>query len=264
MEKIIDIEDRIPTLRERRKKRTNRKFTLLLVLFLVTLFGLLYFQSSYSLVQNVHVQGANLTSSDTYINQSGIQPGQSMWEIRTSVAEKAIQNNEWVRNVEVRRSGLTTVNIEVKEWKKVAYVETENDFQVVLENGSLFSTEETSGPIDAPLLSGFENKKIRVRMVKELAELNVEVFSMISQIESVPSKLDPYRVQLFMNDGNEVRAIIPSFAEKMNYYPSLIAQLNESDKGVIDLEVGSFFQTYLDKYNPQPKEGEEEDEESPE
>ena len=263
MEKIIDIEDRIPTLRERRKKRSNRKFTLLLVLFLVTLFGLLYFQSSYSLVQTIQVQGANLASSDSYIDQSGIQVGQSMWEIRTSVAEKSIEKNEWVQNVVVKRSGFTTVNIEVEEWKKAAYVETNDDYQMVLENGSLFKTEESNATIDAPLLSGFEDKKIRLRMVKELADLKGEVFSMISQIESVPSKSDPLRVQLFMNDGNEVRAIIPSFAEKMNYYPSLIAQLGDSDKGVIDLEVGSFFQTYLDKYNPQPNEEAEEDEETP-
>ena len=106
MEKIIDIEDRIPTLRERRKKRSNRKFTLLLILFLVTLFGLLYFQSSYSLVQDIEVKGANLKSVDSYSKQSGIQIGQSMWEIRTSLAEEAIAENEWVQNVQVKRSGI--------------------------------------------------------------------------------------------------------------------------------------------------------------
>ncbi len=258
MEKIIDIEDRIPTLRERRKKRSNRKFTLLLVLFLVTLLGLLYFQSSYSLVHSIQVQGDHLTSSDSYISQSGIQKGQSMWEIRTSHAEEAIQKNEWVKNVVVKRSGLTSVTIQVKEWEKAAYVELDDDFQIVLENGALLTREETSAPIDAPLLSGFDNKKVRLRMVKELAKLNGEVFSMISQIELVPSKTNPLRIQLFMNDGYEVRAIIPSFAEKMNYYPSLIAQIGASEKGVIDLEVGSYFQTFLDRYNPQPKEEEDE------
>jgi cell division protein FtsQ len=99
-------------------------------------------------------------------------------------------------------------------------------------------------------------------MVKELAKLKGEVLSMISQIESVPSKADPYRIRLFMNDGFEIRAVIPSFAEKMNYYPSIIAQIGESEKGVIDIEVGSFFQTYVDMYNPQPKEEEEVEETS--
>ncbi|MET1013754.1 MAG: FtsQ-type POTRA domain-containing protein [Paenisporosarcina sp.] len=260
MEKIIDIEDRIPTLRERRKKRTNRKFTLLLVLFLVTLLGLLYFQSPYSLVQKIHVDGATLASNESYIKKSGIETGQSMWEIRTSSAEKAIQSNDWVKSVTVKRSGLTTVHIHVEEWVKVAYMETENDVQMVLGNGKLFQTIDELPPIDAPLLSGFKDKSVRLRLVKELADLDANIYSMISQIKSDPSKSDPYRIRIFMNDGNEVRAIIPTFAKKINYYPSLLAQIEGSEKGVFDLEVGSFFQSYSDMYNPQPLEEAEDDE----
>lgn len=263
MDKIIDIEDRIPTLRERRKKRTNRKFTLLLVIFLITLLGLLYFQSPYSHVQTIVVKGSNLATSDEYIDRSGIQKGQSMWEIRTKNAEEILQKNDWIQDVTVKRSGLTAVTIELKEWKKAAYVQTEDGFDLVLENGTVFHSSENLAPVDAPVLSAFDNPKAMTRMVKELAKLNGEVLSMISQIESVPSKADPYRIRLFMNDGFEVRAVIPSFAEKMNYYPSIIAQIGESEKGVIDIEVGSFFQTYVDMYNPQPKE-EEKVEETPE
>ena len=132
----------------------------------------------------------------------------------------------------------------------------------MLENGTVYQSSQKIAPVDAPVLSGFENQKAMTRMVKELAKLKGEVLSMISQIESVPSKADPYKIRLFMNDGFEVRAVIPSFAEKMNYYPSIIAQIGESEKGVIDIEVGSFFQTYVDMYNPQPKEEEEVEETS--
>jgi len=263
VDKIIDIEDRIPTLRERRKKRTNRKFTLLLVIFLFTLFGLLYFQSPYSHVQKIVVKGANLTTSDQYIEQSGLQKGQSMWEIRTSDAETQLKKNDWIHDVTVKRSGLTSVEIQVEEWQKAAYLQSEKGFDIILENGKVFQSEKVLSPVDAPLLSSFDNPKIRSRMVKELAKLNGQVLSMISQIESVPSKADPYRIRLFMNDGYEVRAVIPSFAKKMNYYPSIIAEIGDTEKGVIDIEVGSFFQTYIDMYNPQPKEVEE-DEETPE
>ena len=262
MDKIIDIEDRIPTLRERRKKRTNRKFTLLLVIFLFALLGLLYFQSPYSHVQSIVVKGANLATSDEYIERSGIQEGQSMWEIRTSNAEKVLLKNEWLQDVTVKRTGLTSVTIEVSEWKKAAYVHSEGGFDLVLENGTIYHSSQKTAPVDAPVLSSFENPKALKRMVKELAKLKGEVLSMISQIESVPSEADPYRIRLFMNDGFEIRAVIPSFADKMNYYPSIIAQIGESEKGVIDIEVGSFFQTYVDMYNPQPKEEEEVEETS--
>ena len=35
----------------------------------------------------------------------------------------------------------------------------------------------------------------------------------------------------------------------MNFYPSIVSQLNPEVKGVIDLEVGTFFQPFKDVYN---------------
>ena len=257
VDKIIDIEDRIPTLRERRKKRTNRKFTLLLIIFLLTLVGLLYFQSPYSHVQKIVVKGANLSTQQEYIDLSGLMAGQSMWEIRTSNAEELLRKKTWIQKVSVKRSGFTTITIHVDEWKKAAYIESETGYDLLLENGSVYKSKNEVFPVDAPLLSDFNSKKTINRMLKQLSKLNEEVLSLISQIESDPSEADPYRIRLYLNDGNEVRAVIPSLAEKMNYYPSIIAQIGKTQKGVIDIEVGSFFQTYLDLYNPQPKEAEE-------
>jgi len=47
-----------------------------------------------------------------------------------------------------------------------------------------------------------------------------------------------------MNDGNEVSATIRTFAKKMSHYPSIIGQLDPNQKGIINLEVGSFFKSY--------------------
>ena len=60
----------------------------------------------------------------------------------------------------------------------------------------------------------------------------------------------------------EVRAIIPTFAEKMDYYPEITAQLNGFEKGVIDMEVGTFFTPFSEMYGPSEEEDEvaEEDE----
>jgi cell division protein FtsQ len=67
-------------------------------------------------------------------------------------------------------------------------------------------------------------------------------------------------VTIYMNDGNEVRGVLSTLSEKLNYYPSVIAQLKNNLKGVIDMEVGIFFRSFDDVYGP-PKE-EVEDEES--
>lgn len=45
-----------------------------------------------------------------------------------------------------------------------------------------------------------------------------------------------------MNDGNQVIASIDTFAEKMQYYPSIVSKMNYT--GVVDLEVGAYSYPY--------------------
>lgn len=249
MEKVIDIEDRIPTFKERRRRRTNKKFSILLFLFVTTLLIVLYFQSSYSQIQSITVNGASLLSDEQYIEQSTLQLGESMWGFRENKVTEMIEQNDWVESAKVKRTWLTGVEIQIKEYKKVGYEENGEGLHIILENGKTIEPEGQVVPIDGPILSGFNKEKIRVRLIKELKNLDSEVLLTISQINYKPTENDPYSIQVFMNDGNEVQAIIPSFSEKMNFYPSIVSQLEPDVKGIIDLEVGSFFQPYKEVYN---------------
>lgn len=251
MDKVIDIEERIPTLREKRRKRTNFKFIFLIVIFLVTLFLLLYFQSPYSEIKNVEVIGAELVDADFYKEQSALQIGDSMWGFKVTDVSDKISGEHWVKDVSVKRKWLTTVQIEVEEWEKVAYISLENELYPMLENGDIFKEASSLAPIDAPLFLEFEDEKLRKRVLEELAKLDSTVLSLISQINSTPSSADPYALTLFMNDGYEVRAEVTTLAEKLNYYPSIVAQIESagsSEKGIIDIEVGSYYKSYQDEY----------------
>lgn len=251
MDKVIDIEERIPTLREKRRKRTNFKFIFLIVIFLVTLFLLLYFQSPYSEIKNVEVIGAELVDADFYREQSTLQTGDSMWGFKVTDVSDKISGEHWVKDVTVKRKWLTTVQIVVEEWEKVAYISLENELYPMLENGDIFKEASSLAPIDAPLFLEFEDEKLRKRVLEELAKLDSTVLSLISQINSTPSSADPYALTLFMNDGYEVRAEVTTLAEKLNYYPSIVAQIEStgsSEKGIIDIEVGSYYKSYQDEY----------------
>ncbi|WP_313891372.1 FtsQ-type POTRA domain-containing protein [Psychrobacillus sp.] len=250
MEKIIDIEDRIPTLKARRRRRTNRKFSILLLLFVTTILIVLYFQSSYSQIQTITIGGAVLVPKEQYMEQSSLKLGESMWGFGVKDIREKIEQNDWVKSVEVDRNWLTAVHIQVDEYKQVAYMEKEGHLQSILENGKFLQTDGQVLPIDGPIISGFDDEKIRIRLIKELKKLNIEVLWMISQINYTPTTNDAYSIQLFMNDGNEVLSLIPSFSEKMNFYPSIVSQIEPGVKGVIDLEVGSFFQSYDALYRP--------------
>ncbi|TQR08185.1 cell division protein FtsQ/DivIB [Psychrobacillus soli] len=261
MEKIIDIEDRIPTLKERRRRRTNKKFSILLFLFVTTLLIVLYFQSAYSQVQTIELEGALLVPKEKYIEQSTLKLGDSMWGFKEKNIEKTLEQNEWVKFAHVKRNWLTGVHIQVEEYKQIGYEENEGTLRIILENGKVIETDGQVLPLEGPIFSGFNEGKVRLRLIKELADLPSEVLLTISQIIYTPTENDAYSIQVFMNDGNEIKAIIPSFAEKMNYYPSIVSQLDPDIKGIIDLEVGSFFQPYVQLSNEEIEEAMELEEE---
>ncbi|CAM5189428.1 Cell division protein DivIB OS=Ureibacillus acetophenoni OX=614649 GN=divIB PE=3 SV=1 [Ureibacillus acetophenoni] len=251
MEKIIDIEDRIPTLREKRRKRTNKKFIFLITLFFITLFLLLYFQSPYSDLKTIQIKGANLVDENVYIEQSKLEVGQSMWSFREKEIEENLKTLDWVKNIEVNKKWLTSVEIKIEEWQKVAYISEQNVFYPILENGVIFKESSTTAPINAPIFLSFEDSELRKKLLKELADLKPTVSALISQINATPTESDPYAITLFMNDGYEVRAEITSLAEKLNYYPSIVAQIEnagEFEKGIIDIEVGTYYRSYTKEY----------------
>ena len=97
----------------------------------------------------------------------------------------------------------------------------------------------------------FHDDDLRKLVLKEVAELDEEVLTLISQINLTSTETDPFAITLFMNDGYEVRAEITSLAEKLKYYPAIVAQIEstgEYEKGIIDIEVGSYYKPYSEEY----------------
>lgn len=249
LEKVIDIEDRIPTLKKRRKKRTNRKFIVLILLFFIVLGVLLYFQSPYSDIKNITVNGAKLVDEQYYVEASTLAPGKSMWGFKVEDIEKRLQKDKWVKEVQVKRKWLQSVTIDIKEWKKVAYLAGDGTYYPLLENGQRFEQAGNDNPIDAPVFIGIAGEKTIQKLVEQLAQLKPEVLALISQVNTNNNETNPNAVKLYMNDGYEVRAVIQTLAEKLNYYPSIVAQIADLEKGVIDLEVGSYYRPFNEEYN---------------
>ncbi len=249
MEKVIDIEDRIPTLKKRRKKRTNRKFIVLILLFFIVLAVLLYFQSPYSNINKITVNGAKLVDNEHYVETSTLALGKSMWGFKIEDVENLLLKDKWVKEAHVKRNWLRGVTIDVKEWKKVAYLAGDGTYYPLLENGERFEQKGNDTPIDAPVFIGITGEKTIKKLVAQLAQLKPEVLALISQVNTNSNDTNLNAVKLYMNDGYEVRAIIQTLADKLNYYPSIVAQIANLEKGVIDLEVGSYYRPFNEEYN---------------
>lgn len=161
MEKIIDITERVPAMKKRRKRRTNFKFLALITIFLFIILLLLYFQSSYSDISKIDVQGAKLKNEEFYIGQSKLQINDSMWGFKVEEVEALIGESEWVKSVEVKRQLFNHVQINIEEWHKVAYISKDGTFYPMLDNGVIFDESTELVPIEAPIFLNFEDEALR-------------------------------------------------------------------------------------------------------
>lgn len=246
--KIIDIENRIPQLARRKKRRRMLQYSFIGIIVLLLVVIVIYQQSPYSKIQTIQIDGADYKDEAYYKEQLPLQIGDSMW-FNVGDMEQTIANNDWIKQAHIERDWLTTVSITIEEYAHVGYVQQENEYYAVLENGDVVGESLAASVIDAPLLSGFQDDAYFSEMLKQLAQLKPEVLTLISQVLYTPSKSDKSVVTLYMTDGYEVRVLIHEFATKINYYPAIVVQLADIEaKGIIDLEVGSYFTSFDAEY----------------
>lgn len=246
MDKVIDIEERIPSMREKRRRKTNKKFLFIIVVFCAALLVLLYFQSPLSKVGEIVIHGAELHDDQFYFEKSGILVGNSYWGFDTEEVENELLKIKGVSNVSVKRKWLRDVDISVSEWKTVAYVEEKGQFVLLLENSDIISSNINYPNV--PILNNMDDLKVRKKLTSQLLKMSDDVRSLISEIIYTGTKNDPDTITVYMDDGYEVHAIIQTFAEKMDYYPEITSQLGDVEKGIIDMEVGTFFSPYSEVY----------------
>lgn len=252
--KIVTLEDRIPKLKQQRRKKANRRLIFLLFLFFSLIVVVAYVQSPLSHVKQIDVIGNEVYSDKEIIRNTGLSNKTNIWKVKNHVISEKLLELQEVQTASAKVIWPNSIVIKIKEHKRTAYLKKDKEFYPVLENGNILNNKKTSSlPINAPLLINFKEGSVLKEMVSELEKLPEEVINSISEIHYKPYKTDQFHIAVYMNDGFEVSATIRSFSEKMSHYPSIISQLDVHKKGVIDLEVGSYFKTY-------GKEGESKDE----
>ncbi|MBE1553555.1 cell division protein FtsQ/DivIB [Sporosarcina limicola] len=259
MEKVIDIEERIPSMREKRRRKTNKKFRFILTVFIVALLAVLYLQSPLSKVDSISVMGAVLQDPDFYKVQSGLTVGSPFWSFSSGEIKDALEKIDGVQGVTVSRKWLRDIEIIISEWKTVAYIEEDGQYSLLLENGETLPAGMLLPEAEAPVLNNIKDLGIQKRLIAQLLKMDENIYQIISEIIYEGTEVDPDRLTVYMDDGNEVRAVISTFAESMVYYPDMIAQLNGYEKGIIDIEIGAYFTPFSKEYGEE-KEGDSVDE----
>jgi len=255
---VVSLEDRVPKLKQRRKKKANRRAIALLSFFFLLLIFVLYFLSPLSNVSQIEVLGNEYTTEELLIEMSGVSNETSIWKVDQKSIKERLEQIPEINSVNIAIVLPNTVQIKVEEHKRLAYLVSESNFLPILSNGKITEAiGEGIVPIHAPLLMNFTEGKELDAIIQALEELPSEITNAISEIHFDPSETDQFRIRMYMNDGFEVSANSRTLADKLVHYPSIVSQLDSTVKGVIDLEVGSFFREYESVVSESDDQGEE-------
>lgn len=145
----------------------------------------------------------------------------------------------------IKRQGFNHLKVTVKENSIAGLVLRNKYYYTILDNGKVIKKSKKQPSSDYPVFKNFHSASVLKTLLTQFQELPSVVRTGISEIDYVPSKDNPNKLHLYMNDGNEVYAVLPTFAEKMKYYPQMAADMKQ--KGVIDLEVGAYSYPFKNK-----------------
>lgn len=241
---IISIEDRIPKLKQARKKKANRRLITYLSIFFLLISIIVYLQSPLSYVKKIHITGNSFLSEDEIIAQTKLTETTNIWTVKKKDLENKLNEQEVVKDVKVKKMLPWTIDVQINEYAHVGYIQEQEAYYPVVGDGIKLSAHVEFMEGNAPLLVDFDQEEYLKRMAAELNELPHNILNLISEIHWLPTKENENKILLYMNDGYLVDGTIRNFASKMEAYPSIVAQLDPKDKGVIHLGVGAYFEKF--------------------
>ncbi|WP_182728565.1 cell division protein FtsQ/DivIB [Mammaliicoccus sciuri] len=242
-------DERLEILKKKRKRRRQIQLGVFIGVILLVILILLYMFTDISKVDQVDIKGEEIVSKNDIEKDLDIKKDSRIYNIPVSDMKSKIEEIEGVKSVEIKRHFPNDLTVNVNEYETIGLVKEKKHYVPLLENGKTIKNLSTDLPIDVPILNDFSSKKLN-KMIPELKKVKPKVKSMISEINYKPGENNQNRIQLFMTDNVEVVGDIQTFANKINYYPSISDKLERDNSGALktpgflDLQVGVTFLPY--------------------
>jgi cell division protein FtsQ len=253
--KVYTLEDRIPKLKAQRKQKTNRRLIIYISFFFILLLGIIYFQSPLNYINGITVSGNKFVSEQTVMDKLSLPNKSRFWTTDLDKLTSRVELLPVVETVKITRKLPNNLNVVINEYDRVGYVERNSGYYPILDNGKILDTlEENVVSINAPVLINWSEEKSLQLMADELQKLPTEIINGISEILFKPTTTDPYSIVLYMNDGNEVRATVIKFAERMASYPAIARELADGEPMIIHMTVSPWAKSFDSKEEVQEEE----------
>ncbi|WP_368503993.1 cell division protein FtsQ/DivIB [Alkalihalophilus sp. As8PL] len=244
-EKVVTINERIPTLKEQRKRRANRRLLFFLSLFFLLLLLMVYFQSPLSHIRSIEVEGNFLVEDEQVIEASQLSTGTSMWNLEEETIRNQLLLLSEVADVSLSRKFPTTVVLTIKEHSRIGYLYVDGKYYPLLESGTFLSElPRHQFPSDAPILIDWEQGEALTEFSRELMSTPEQLIERMSEIFYAPTETESDEVIIHMNDGLEVHSTIKDFSDRMRPYPSIVRELDPSRRGILHMKMSPYFEDF--------------------
>src|SRR5690625_7007369 len=135
--KVVSIEDRIPKLKQARKKKANRRLLFYLSLFFFLISVIVYLQSPVSYIHEIKIDGNEVVEEEEILIRSDITTSTNIWTINEREIESLIETHPIIETVKVKRKLHKTVQIKVTEHKIIRINNEKNRYHTHLDNGNI-------------------------------------------------------------------------------------------------------------------------------
>lgn len=227
-------------------KQISTKFKVLIGTILVVMILMIsYFLSPISRIQNVQVVGNKRISTTEIKKNLSFKKGDLIIgaKLKKGMYEnQLLKKDSAVKNAAISVSTLGNVQVKIQENAVLGYVIRNKMYYTIKQDSSVVKKSSKQPTGKYPIFRGFKSDALLKKFLKEYAQMPNEVQNDVAEVKFSPAKNEPERIHFFMNDGNQVYAIINTFAKKMKYYPEISASMKK--RGTIDLQVGAYSRPY--------------------
>ncbi|AXX64648.1 hypothetical protein DS830_03840 [Bombilactobacillus bombi] len=230
------------------QKISFKSYFMLLLLVLIVSIG--YVFSPLGHVSQISVKGTNYIGAQQIIDASKISNDslvvQTLFQKRT-ICRQIKRQVPLVKKVDYHYDNLNHLKITVQEYQTVGFLLKKDGYYRILENSQILHSKLQQPIGNFPIYQDFGSKTSLQRFVQLYLHLSLKLRNDISEIhgESKNQTKHPYRVMLYMNDGNIIIGDIRTLKSKLRYYPEIAHQMQT--KGIVNLEVGAYSRPFPKK-----------------
>lgn len=243
-EREMSLNKKVPLVSRRQRIGNGKRVASILIPFILLFIVAVYMISPLSKISHVQVDGNSELTKREVLNATKIKSGRYIWWIvghQKAVLKQSQKTNPQIRSLRIKLTGPRTVRVKITEYPVIGIINHQGRQELLLSNGKY---RPITGKVDNFLhYSNFTNDYTHLKIAaREIGTLPKYVRQGISEVQFSPTKLNPDRLKLIMNDGNTVLVRADTMGSKMKYYPSIVSKMNGN--GVVDLQFGAYSYNY--------------------